>query len=211
MEKLDRRVRKTRQQLGDALVVLILDKGYDAITIKDITDRADLAHATFYRHYRDKDELLTQKLEEVVQEIEAFTREPSLQDAEGYLIFKHAQENSVLYGILLSSPGATSVRKRIKETIAANVLRTCKPLRSAKRGIIPPQVAAHHIAGSMLLLIEWWLDHNMPYPPHHMAKIYEQLITGATLNVVLNPAPESPADWVDHLNPDPVEEVLFSE
>jgi hypothetical protein len=63
----------------------------------------------------------------------------------------------------------------------------------------------------MLLLIEWWLDHNMPYPPHHMAKIYEQLITGATLNVVLNPAPESPADWVDHLNPDPVEEVLLSE
>jgi len=194
MEKIDRRVRKTRQQLGDALVALILDKGYDAITIKDITDRADVAHATFYRHYRDKDELLTQKLEEVIQEIEAFTREPSLQDAEGYLIFKHAQENSVLYCILLSSQGTTYVRKRIKETIAANILRTCKPLRSARRGVVPPQVAAHHIAGSLLLLIEWWLDQNMPYPPHHMAKIYGLLITGATLNAVLNYAAESVID-----------------
>jgi AcrR family transcriptional regulator len=189
MEKTDRRVRKTRQQLGDALVALILEKGYDAITIQDITDRADVAHATFYRHYRDKDELLAQKLNEVIREIEALTYKSSLQDAEGYLIFKHAQENSALYRILLSSPGTTRVRKRIQETIAANVLRTCHPLHSTQKGIIPPQVAAYHIAGSLLLLIEWWLDHNMPYPPHQMAKIYEQLVTGATLNAVLNNEP----------------------
>jgi AcrR family transcriptional regulator len=194
METTDRRVRKTRQQLGDALVFLILEKGYDAITIKDITDRADVAHATFYRHYRDKDELLARKLEEVVQEIEALTRDPSLQDAEGYLIFKHALENGPLYRILLSSPGTTRVRKRIQETIATNVLRTCKPLRSARRGIIPPQAAANHIAGSMLLLIEWWLDQSMPYPPHQMAKIYQQLITGATVNAVLISVQESNSD-----------------
>jgi len=186
VDKIDRRVRKTQQQLGDALVVLILEKGYDGITIKDITERADVAHATFYRHYRDKDELLARKLVEIVQEIEAFTHEPSLQDAEGYLIFKHAQENSTLYRILLSSPGTTHVRKRVNETIANNILRNCKPLRATRRGIIPPEIAAYHIAGSLLLLIEWWLNHDMPYQPHHMAKIYEQLVTGATLNAVLN-------------------------
>jgi AcrR family transcriptional regulator len=154
MDKTDRRIRKTREQLGEALVSLILEKGYDAISIKDITDCADVTHATFYRHYRDKDELLAQRLTEVIQEIEAFTREPSLQDAEGYLIFKHADENSTLYRILLSSQGTSLVRKRVKETIAANILRSCKPLRSAQRGMIPPEAAANHIAGSMLL-IEW--------------------------------------------------------
>jgi AcrR family transcriptional regulator len=184
----DRRVRKTRQALSDALIALILEKGYDATTIKDITDRADVAHATFYRHYRDKDELLAQKLEDVVQEIEAMAREPSLQDAEGYLIFKHAQENSTLYRILLSSPGTTQVRKRIRETIAANVLKTCKPLHSAAGGVIPPKAAANHIAGSLLLLIEWWLDHDMPQLPHHMARVYEELVTGATVNAVLSSA-----------------------
>jgi AcrR family transcriptional regulator len=190
MEKIDRRIRKTQQQLGEALVSLILEKGYDAITIKDITDRADVAHATFYRHYRDKDELLTRRLEEVVQEIEALTCEPSLQDAEGYLIFKHAQENSGLYHILLSSPGTTRVRKRIQETIAANVFRTCKPLHSNQNGIIPPKAAANHIAGSMLMLIEWWLDQKMAYPPHRMAKVYEQLVTGATMDAVLSGTPK---------------------
>jgi AcrR family transcriptional regulator len=191
MDKTDRRIRKTRQQLGDALVALILEKGYDSISIKEITDRADVAHATFYRHYRDKDELLAQKLEEVIQEIEAFSREPSLQDAEGYLIFKHAEENATLYRILLSSQGTSQVRKRVRQSIAANILKSCKPLRSARHGIIPPDAAANHIAGSMLLLIEWWLDQNMPYPPHHMAKVYQQLVTGAAINAVLNQVPAS--------------------
>jgi AcrR family transcriptional regulator len=183
MEKIDRRVRKTQQALSDALVTLILEKGYDAITIKDITERADVAHATFYRHYRDKDELLRQRLGEIIGEIETLTREPTLQDAEGYLIFKHAQENSSLYRILLSSQGTLEVRKWLKDRMAANTLRTCKPLFQSN-SLIPPQVAAHHIAGSLLLLIEWWLDQDMPYPPHQMAKIFERLIANATLMAV---------------------------
>src|SRR5688572_15998290 len=171
MEKTDRRVRKTQQALSDALVALILEKGYDAITIKEITERADVAHATFYRHYHDKDELLRRKLEEVVGEIEALTREPTLQDAEGYLIFKHAQENSSLYRILLGSQGTLQVRKWLQDRMAANTLRLCKQLFTNQDTLIQPEVAAHHIAGSLLLLIEWWLDQAMPYPPHQMAKI----------------------------------------
>ncbi|MBZ0305722.1 MAG: TetR/AcrR family transcriptional regulator [Anaerolineae bacterium] len=191
MEKVDRRIRKTQQQLGDALIALIMEKNYDAITVKDITDRADVAHATFYRHYRDKDELLARRLEAVVEEIEAFVREPSLQDAEGYLIFKHAHENSILYRILLSSPGTMRVRKHIKELIAENVLKTCKPLFSSQHTVIPPEAAANHIAGSMLLLIEWWLEHEMPHPPHRMARIYQQLITDATMNAINNQVADS--------------------
>ena len=186
MEKTDRRIRKTQQALSDALVALILEKGYDSITIKDLTERADVAHATFYRHYHDKDELLMRKLEEVVKEIEALTSEPALQDAEGYLIFKHAQENSTLYRILLSSQGTQQVRKWLKDRMAANTLRLCKPLSANQEGLIPPQVAANHIAASLLQLIEWWLDHEMPYPPHQMAKIYDRLVSGATLNAVQN-------------------------
>lgn len=146
MEKQDRRVRKTQRALSDALVELILEKGYDTITIKDITDRADVAHATFYRHYGDKDELLRRKLEEIVGEIEALTREPTLKNSEGYLIFKHAQENSNLYRILLGSPGALQVRKWLKDRMAANTLRTCKPLIDQPNSLIPPEVAANQIA-----------------------------------------------------------------
>ena len=158
----DRRVRRTRKLLADALTALILEKGYDTITIKEITEQADVAHATFYRHYRDKDDLLSQVLTAIVEEITAFTREPELQDSEGYIIFKHAQENSNLYRILLGSPGALAVRKAIQDIIATDLVETCPPIHSPQNMLVPGEVAAHHIAGALLLLIEWWLDHDMP-------------------------------------------------
>lgn len=184
MEKLDRRVRRTQQLLGEALVSLIPEKGYDAITVRDITDRADVAHATFYRHYRNKDELLAKRLEVVITELEGYVREPTLRDAEGYLIFKHVQENSTLYRILLDSQGTTRVRKHVKDIIAANFLRTCDPLLQTHSNLIPPPIAANHMAASLLALIEWWLEHNIPYPPHQMAKIYDYLIKAVTLDAV---------------------------
>ena len=66
MEKIDRRVRRTYKLLGDALISLILEKGYEDITIKDITERADVAYVTFFRHYKTIDDLLQQRLDEIV-------------------------------------------------------------------------------------------------------------------------------------------------
>jgi AcrR family transcriptional regulator len=181
---LDRRVKRTRRLLGEALVSLILEKGYDAITVKEITERADVAHATFYRHYRDKDELLMRQLEEVIVELEDLTQEPALQDADGYLIFKHVQEHNVLYRILSTSQGTVAVRKRLRERIAANKLTTCTALQQAG-GAISAAIVANHMAASLLSLIEWWLEHDMPYPPHEMAQIYRRLIHEATLQAAL--------------------------
>src|SRR5512141_2904590 len=56
--KIDRRVQRTQQLLREALVALILEKGYDAITVQDILDLANMGRSTFYAHYRDKEDLL---------------------------------------------------------------------------------------------------------------------------------------------------------
>src|SRR5258708_40339979 len=74
-KKLDPRVVRTRQMLHEALVACILEKGYDAVNIQDITDRAGLRRATFYLHYADKDALLLSVMQEtldaLLQEMEA--------------------------------------------------------------------------------------------------------------------------------------------
>ncbi len=193
MEKLDRRIRRTQQLLGDALVSLILEKGYDAVTIKDITDRADVAYVTFYRHYKDKDQLLMQRLQEslgeLTEHIEAAARQAQKEfstENEGLLIFKHVQQHSTLYGTLLSSQGghqgSSRVRKRTQDLIVLSFLKNCSPLHD-KDYVIPAEVAAHHIAASLLSLIEWWLEHDMPYSLERMAQIYSKLIISATVNV----------------------------
>lgn len=56
--RLDPRVRRTRQLLQDALRKLLEQKGFDGITVQDITEAATLNRATFYAHYADKFALL---------------------------------------------------------------------------------------------------------------------------------------------------------
>ena len=69
MEKEDRRVRRTKKSLGDALIALAQEEEYDEITIQEITDRADIGYRTFFRHYTDKDELLKDVLGATMQEL----------------------------------------------------------------------------------------------------------------------------------------------
>lgn len=54
----DRRTQKTKKLLAEALKELVIEKGYDAITIQDIIDRANVGRSTFYNHYESKEELL---------------------------------------------------------------------------------------------------------------------------------------------------------
>ena len=65
-------------------------------------------------------------------------------------------------------------------TIETIFLTSCKPL-SAKEKLIPRQTAAYHIAASLLALIVWWLEHDMPYPTDKMGQVYNPLIIRATL------------------------------
>ncbi len=188
--KIDRRVKRSQNLLGEALMSLILEKGYEAVTIRDITERADVAYVTFFRHYKSKDELVTQCLQvgmhDLQTRIEAAarrTRAGVTDSAEGQMIFEYVRANSQLFRVLLRSQGASQVRQQTLTAIETIFLNNCKPL-SAKEKLIPHQIAAHHIAASLLSLIEWWLEHEMPYPVERMGQVYGKLIINATLNAL---------------------------
>src|SRR6266576_4441248 len=61
----DRRVQRTRKLLQDALVSLMIEQGYEATTVQDIIDRANVGRATFYAHFADKETLLASRLEDL--------------------------------------------------------------------------------------------------------------------------------------------------
>ena len=63
--KQDRRVNRTRRLLRESLMKLVAEKGYDSVTIEDITETAELGRTTFYLHYRDKEELLLESIDAI--------------------------------------------------------------------------------------------------------------------------------------------------
>src|SRR5215469_7530474 len=96
----DRRVKRTQRLLAEALISLTLEKGYDAVTIRDITERADVAYATFFRHYDHKDALLDDVVEVILDDLSHLLQPRSeatgLQEAVGTQIFEYVQAHSEL-------------------------------------------------------------------------------------------------------------------
>lgn len=202
MQKIDRRVRRTRRRLRDALIALVLEQGYDNITIQEITDRADLSRATFYLHYKDKDELLASSLEEMFDELVESTSElifkPEYEEGDkpppSLLAFQHVAEYADLYRSLLGDKGVTSVIYRTLKYLARIYEKQLTVLVD-EQGIddiaIPTHVAAQNLAGSLFAILSWWLEEEMPYSPDEIAQMYHDM-TAATIRAALGTLHQTP-------------------
>ena len=187
---IDPRVKRTRRLLRDALVSLILEKDYASISIKEVTERAEVAYITFYRHFpQGLDQLLMEVLDEGLAElmghIETLAKqsETSALEMEGMLIFKYIEKKADLFRILLKSQSVTRVRRKVVRNIATIFQKSCLPL--AKSGSpLTIALTSNHIATSLLALIEWWLENNMKPAPEEMGKVYKSLIIDSTVGAV---------------------------
>jgi len=188
-DRRDRRSRRTRRCLKEALFSLVLEKGYDAVTIEDITNRADLGRTTFYLHYRDKDELLLESIDSIASDLierlpqpEWFTPESgrprgaTLQDSV-LVVFTHAAENAALYRVILRGEGALQASGRVHAIINQKATEMVQQLLEMGTVSIsvPVEIFTNYLAGSLLALLTWWLEANMPYSPPEMAEMYQKM------------------------------------
>lgn len=190
--KEDRRITRTRKLLTDALIALSLEKGYELVTIRDITDKAGVGYATFFRHYTAKDALLADVLETFLEDLvslvitHAEARDPEIA---GRLVFQHAEKHSELYLLLLASGGSSDLLDRVYAFAADGIGRIAKPRADST---VPFEIAVNHIISSFLGLISWWLQHDMPYSPERMGQIYAELIMRPTQRLAFEDAPNDP-------------------
>jgi AcrR family transcriptional regulator len=176
MNQEDLRVIKTKRGLREAFIRLLLDKGYDAITIQDIATEAEMARITFYRHYKNKEELLVDCLnvvyEELAERVKQVSSEQIQQAFTPLLVFyEHILEKERLYKILFSSQGAQFLVNRIRTLIATKTIKQIKAQFPLEQLLAPVEIIANHIASAQIGLVVWWLENDKPYPPEYMAQI----------------------------------------
>ncbi len=173
------------------MVELTIERGFDAVTIRDLTDRAGIGYATFFRHYADKDALLRDLLEEVLEGLMEVL-EPLSADADaartGTLVFRHAQRNADLYRVLLASQRSVDLLGRALQVGAEGITRN---FVQRPDSVVPIDIAAHHLTRSVVALIEWWLEHDLPYPAEAMGRIFQALILEPTRAAALVPRAEA--------------------
>jgi AcrR family transcriptional regulator len=179
--KADRRSRRTRQLLSAALVELMLEKRYDQITVQDIIERADVGRSTFYAHYLDKDDLLVSDFRRVLDSLGDHVRLPdaSMVPTPPPLayFFEHVQQHHHLYKALVRGGGINLLYKQghaqLRQTIEQH-LGTFVP--AGQPPAVPLELVTDYLAGAILNLLTWWLDHGMPYTPQQMDALFHQLV-----------------------------------
>jgi len=174
----DPRVRRTLKLLGDTLLELIIETGYEKVAIQDITDRAQMSRTTFYLHFRDKDELLFETMRALYDDLTASTHAIDFNDiaaAEAAMQnpadFIHVEKYFHFYKVMFSEQGSMSFLLRVHDYLATTMLTEFergKPDDLQPR--IPLPVVTHVAAGAEIGLILWWVRHDMPHTPADMAR-----------------------------------------
>jgi AcrR family transcriptional regulator len=178
LETMDRRVSRTRRQLAEALVQLSLERGFDNLTVRDLTERADIGYATFFRPYPDKETLLRtileDAIEDLVQTVTPLSSQPQ-QMLEALFATLGRQPN--LYRVLLRTRHVNHLLERVFE-IGTQVFLTQFRLTNdhALPADTPPALVARHVVGSIVNLIEWWLEQPQPPPEARMAAFVNALV-----------------------------------
>ena len=178
--KMDRRVRRTRDRLGDALVALMQEKPFATITVQELLDRAGVSRSTFYVHYSDKDDLLMSDAEEFFEAISMALS--AHQDRSGRVapvreFFAHVADMRRFFNALVASGKVHENLELARGHFARGIERRLAELPRG-RGIPPAQrpPIAFALAGSLLSLLTWWLDRGMRESPAQMDEIYHQLV-----------------------------------
>lgn len=172
----DLRVIKTKRGLREAFLRLLLEKGYDAISIQDVATEAEAARVTFYRHYANKEELLIDCIDMIFEDFAGNFKPVSNEEhRQGFTpllaFYQQIQKDGKIYRLLSTSRAGQFLTKRLIELFAERIEKQFKASFPAEQQVAPIEIIAYHIASAQVQLANWWIENDQPYPPEYMARI----------------------------------------
>jgi AcrR family transcriptional regulator len=170
------RVRRTQKLLREALIELIEERGFEALTIGELTSRAMVSRAAFYRTYQDKYDLVEQIFEEAMSALLNAVGELGLEHPpESWVkFFEHIAQYERLYRALLGRKGSPWFVRKMRASLAGLVKErghlphgldaSDRPVDTFSDEFVPDLVSTLFVEA-----VTWWLEHERPYTPREIA------------------------------------------
>src|SRR5215472_4125433 len=170
------RVRRTQKLLREALIELIEERGFEALTIGEITECAMVSRAAFYRNYQDKYDLVEQIFEEAMSALLSAVGDLGREHPASIWVrfFEHIAEYERLYRALLGRKGSPWFARKMRAALADLVKERGhlphgpdareRPVHAFSDEFVPDLVSTLFVE-----TITWWLEHGRPYTPREIA------------------------------------------
>jgi AcrR family transcriptional regulator len=180
---IDRRVARSREMLHKALLSLIVKKGYDAITVEEICEAANVGRSTFYAHFTGKDDLKRSGLEHLREQLLGRQRSAAASADEetrslgfSLTMFEHARDHIHLYQALVGSRGGAvalgTIRQVLCDCVRGELAAT--GTKNGKHGI-PSELIVEYVVGGYMAMLTSWLDGGAKLPPAKIDAIFRRL------------------------------------
>ncbi|CAN7470121.1 helix-turn-helix domain containing protein [Phenylobacterium sp. LjRoot219] len=170
---------RTRSALSAALLQLLEEKAFDQVTVREITAKADVGYATFFRHYTDKEALLNDLAAEQIRDLLAMTV-PILFDTDSRsacaTLCAYVGERRKLWSALLTGGAASTVREEF--------IRQAKQIPAAQDAPdswLPAELRIVFPTGGAIDVLAWWLQQKRPLSVERIAEILDRLVVTPTL------------------------------
>ena len=181
IKKEDRRVRRTRKILTQALTELLQQKQVNEITVKELTDLADMNRGTFYLYYKDIYDMLEKIQDEMFEKLngifELRADEEVTEQTKSILLdlFRFIEENQEMCRVLLSPNGDMNFLHRLNEVLREKCLHLylgTEPVANEEDFDYRYSFVVYGCAG----IIRAWVGRNCPEKPEQMAELANHLI-----------------------------------
>lgn len=165
----DRRIQKSKKYLSDAFIALILEKGYEVVTVQEIIDRANVGRSTFYAHFESKEQLLFSLL--------GTMNEKSKDGIDFEMLFNHCADNFQIAKAMLGKKGGDLIIGHIRDVMSLKIAKDLKRDSSkSKSEQLKIYFTSEALSAALVSYLTNWLDADMPYSPEEMSEKCNELV-----------------------------------
>jgi AcrR family transcriptional regulator len=186
---MDKRILRTRQALKNALLELMVEIGYEKTTVQRILERAGVGRATFYVHFRSKEDLLRRSLDGLGKDLAEECKPARIgrvrEGSRGSVLlgftlafFRHVDSHRRLYRAIVGHESGLIVERQMRRLLAGLV----KPdvvLKDRRRNSVEAEMTVQYVVGALMSVVIWWLDRDIKLSPEEMNDMFRNMVLPA--------------------------------
>ena len=187
---LDKRILRTRQALKNALLELMVEIGYEKTTVQRILERAGVGRATFYVHYRSKEDLLRRSLDGLGNNLTEECKPARIGRVEdgnrgsvllGFTLafFRHVDSHRRLYRAIVGHESGLIVERQMRRLLAALVKPDVVLKDRQRRNSVEAEMTVQYVVGALMSVAIWWLDRDIKLSPEEMDDAFRNMVLPA--------------------------------